>query len=408
MINAEAPAVPVRSELPPVNRYYLIAVLGMLTMLPPLSTTMALPAGRAMATDLHVGPTILAASLSAFFFGFGIGQLFWGPVADRFGRRGPMLIGLALYTGGSLGAALTSSGDMLILWRFVQAIGGCAPPVLVQAMVRDRFDHRDAAGVLSVMMLITNLAPLLAPNLGGLLLLRFDWRGIFWALASFGIVSSIGVLTLPESNPPERRRIVSWQQMALGYLVFFKDRRYLAYLLSVACFGVAFFGWLAGSQFVYMSYYRVSPQLFALILGAGITTTMAFNVLNKSLVKKVDPDRLLRFGLIMATISGLAATLVALHPADQIWPLTIALSCFVGSQGLVTSNTTAGALADYPHSAGTAAALLGATRAGMGAIGGLLVGAFADGTPLPTAVVVGAMSLLALLLNLALLRPRLS
>lgn len=398
--------VPARAELPPVDRRYLIAVLGMLTMLPPLSTTMALPASRAIAADLHVGPTILAASLSAFFLGFGLGQLFWGPIADRYGRRAPMLCGLFLYTAGSLGAALTSSGEALIAWRFIQAIGGCAPPVLVQAMVRDRFERRDAAGVLSVMMLITNLAPLLAPNLGGLMLLRFDWRAIFWALALFGVVAALGVLTLPESHPRERRRIVPWQQMALGYLGFFKDRRYLAYLLSVACFGVGFFGWLAGSQFVYMNYYRVSPQLFAIILGAGILTTMTFNVLNKALVKRIDPDRLLRFGLVMATISGLAATVLALDPAGRIWPLTIALSCFVGSQGLVMGNTTAGALADYPEKAGAAAALLGATRAGMGAVGGLLVGAFADGTPLPTAAVIGAMSLLALLLNLALLRPR--
>ena len=155
-----------------------------------------------------------------------------------------------------------------------------------------------------------------------------------------------------------------------------------------------------------MNYYRVSPQLFAIILGAGILTTMMFNVLNKSLVKRVDPDRLLRLGLIMATVSGFAATLLALHPAGRIWPLTIALSCFVGSQGLVQGNTTAGALADYPHKAGAAAALLGATRAGMGAVGGLLVGAFADDTPLPTAAVVGVMALVALLLNLTLVRPR--
>lgn len=398
--------VTARAEPAPVNRRYLIAVLGTLTMLPPLSTTMALPAGRAIAAELHVGPAILAASLSAFFLGFGLGQLFWGPIADRYGRRGPMLCGLLLYTCGSLGAALTTSGEALIAWRFVQAIGGCAPPVLVQAMVRDRFERREAAGVLSVMMLITNLAPLLAPNLGGLVLLRFDWRAIFWALALFGVVSALGVLSLPESHPRERRRVVPWQQMAIGYFSFFRDRRYVAYLLSVACFGVAFFGWLAGSQFVYMNYYRVSPQLFAIILGGGIAATMTFNVINKSLVRRVDPDRLLRFGLVMATVAGLTAMMLAFHPAGRIWSLTIALSCFVGSQGLVMGNTTAGALADYPDRAGAAAALLGATRASMGAVGGLLVGAFADGTPLPTAAVVGIMALLALLLNLALLRSR--
>ena len=395
-----------RAPLPPVGRRHLIAVLGLLTMLPSLSTTMALPAGQAMAADLHASPALLAGSLSAFFLGYGVAQLFWGPIADRFGRRGPMLCGLLLYIGGSVGAALTRDGTALILWRFIQATGGCAPPVLVQAMVRDHFDRRDAAGALSVMMLITNLAPLLAPNLGGLILLGFAWRAIFWALAFFGIVSALGVLTLPESHPPARRTIVPWQQMALGYLAFFGDRRYLAYLLSVACFGVAFFGWLAGSQFVYLTYYRTSPQLFAIILGGGILTTMAFNVLNKSLITRVDPDRLLRFGLVMATISGVAAALLAVHPVGRIWPLTIALSCFVGSQGLVMGNTTAGALADYPHKAGAAAALMGATRSAMGAVGGLMVGFFADGTPFPTAAVIGGMAALALVLNLTLQRPR--
>jgi len=389
-----------------INRSLFVFVLGLQSMIAPLSTDMYLPATPGIATDLGVSPATVVATLSAFFFGFGAGQLLWGPLGDHFGRRGPMIVGTLLYIAGSIACAFAATGTTLIAARFAEALGACAPPVLAQAMIRDRFERREAAGVLSLMMLIGNLAPLVAPTIGGLVLLWFGWRIIFLVLAGFGVVSLLGVLTLPETFPRHGRAAPRRRDMVLGYVSLLADRRYLGYLLTMGAFGGAFFAWLAGAPFVFIQYYRISPQMFGLFFAGGIVFMMAANLLNTLLVRRFDPDLVLKAGLFLAALAGGTAMVVARAPEGRLWLLAPLLWSFVGSASLVSGNATAGALAEFPHKAGTAAALLGAVRAGVGAAGGLLVGILADGTPFPTAAVIGGLSALGLAFNLLLVPVR--
>ena len=384
----------------------LVVILGALSMAAPLSIDIYLPAAPSIGRDLGLGPTAVVATLSAFFLGFGLGQLVWGPLGDRFGRRRPMMAGSLLYVAASLGCAAAPSGAVLILCRFVQAIGGSAAPVLAQAIVRDLFDRRESARVLSLMLLVGNLAPLLAPSVGGLVLHWSHWRMIFAVLTLFGLLALLGAALLPETRPPETRRPARRRDMVVGYLGLVRDRRFLGYLFGSGLYGGGFFAWIAGSPIVFIGYYGILPEYFGLFFGAGVVAIIAANLLNRRLIARFDPDLVMRGGLIVATLAGIAAMLVARHPAGRLWLLAPFLWCFVGSQSLVMGNAVAGALAGFPERAGMAAALMGAMRAGTGALGGLLLGWLADGTPRPVALVIGLMSAAALAVTLTLVPVR--
>ncbi|HLY56195.1 MAG TPA: Bcr/CflA family multidrug efflux MFS transporter [Stellaceae bacterium] len=388
------------------DRRLFVLVLGALSMMAPLSHDMYLPALPGIGRTLGIDEATTVATLSAFVIGFAVGQLIWGPVGDRFGRRGPIVVGLLLYVAASFACANAGSGAALVGCRFIQAIGGCAPVVLAQAMVRDAYERRDGAHVLSLMLLVGNIAPLLAPTIGGAILVWLGWRSIFLALGLFGAFSLLGLVLLPETLPPERRHPRPRRDLVLGYLSLFGHRRYLGYLLTAGCYGGAFFSWLAGSSFVFIGYYHVPVQYFGFVFSGGVVAMMAANFLNRALIRRLDPDHVLRFGLAIASLAGLASIAVASHPEGRLWLMAPVLWIFVGSQALIGPNATAGALADFPDRAGMAAALLGATRSGCGAVGGMCVGWFADGTPWPTAAVIGSLSAAALVSNLLFIRTR--
>ena len=191
----------------------------------PLAIDMYLPALPAIGRDLAAPPAAVQLSLSSFFLGFGIGQLVWGPLGDRFGRRGPIVAGIVLYIIGCVACALTADADHLVLWRFVQAFGACAAPVLARAMVRDLFPQDQAARMLSLMMLIMGIAPMVAPLLGGQVLVWSGWRMIFWGLAIFGLVVLAGLYTIPESLHADKRRRIGIGAMLTGYLRSPSSRR---------------------------------------------------------------------------------------------------------------------------------------------------------------------------------------
>src|SRR3954453_9742836 len=190
----------------PLHPHWLAVVLSSLMAFAPLAIDMYLPALPAIGRDLAAMPAAVQLSLSSFFLGFGVGQLVWGPLGDRFGRRGPIVAGIALYIVGCVACALTSDADHLVLWRFVQAFGACAAPVLARAMVRDLFPQDQAARMLSLMMLIMGIAPMVAPLLGGQVLVWSGWRAIFWGLAVFGLIVLAGLYTIPESLSADKRR----------------------------------------------------------------------------------------------------------------------------------------------------------------------------------------------------------
>jgi len=236
----------------------------------PLAIDMYLPALPAIGRDLAAPPAAVQLSLSSFFLGFGIGQLVWGPLGDRFGRCGPIVAGIVLYIIGCVACALTADADHLVLWRFVQAFGACAAPVLARAMVRDLFPQDQAARMLSLMMLIMGIAPMVAPLLGGQVLVWSGWRMIFWGLAVFGLIVLAGLYTIPESLHADKRRRIGFGDMVSGYFRLLGDRAFMAYTLSGAFFTGGMFTYIAATPFVYIEYFGISPQFYGFLFGINV------------------------------------------------------------------------------------------------------------------------------------------
>jgi DHA1 family bicyclomycin/chloramphenicol resistance-like MFS transporter len=387
------------------SEVFTILVLGMLTAFAPMAIDMYLPALPAIGTELHAGQAEVQLSLSAFLLCFGLSQLFWGPLSDRAGRKRPAALGILIYLAGSAGCALAGSTLQLTLWRAVQALGSGAAPALARAMVRDRYDGSRVAAVLSVMMMVMGLAPLLAPILGGQVLAWGGWRAIFWALVGFGGLALAGLLALPESLPPERRRPGSWAALLRGYDTLLGERAFLGNALAGGFMYAGMFAYISGTPFVYIQIFHVDPSRYGFLFGLNVVGMMAAAAVNSRLVGRLGPRRLLRLGIAAGAAGATALLVAAATGALGLAGIVLPLLLFVGALGLVGANAMAGALAGAPHLAGTASALLGSLQFGLGAVAGGAVAGLADGTPVPMAATIFALALLALAADRLLVRP---
>jgi DHA1 family bicyclomycin/chloramphenicol resistance-like MFS transporter len=343
-------------------------------------------------------------TLSAFFIGFGVGQLLLGPLSDRFGRKRPLIAGLALYIVASIACALATSISDVVLWRFVQAFGGSVVPTVVQAMVRDLYDRNRSARILSLNMLVTASAPVIAPLIGGQVLLWFDWRAIFWVLVGFGLVSLLAASALPETLGTSRRSEVHPLAMVLGYFEFFRSVRYIGYVACSTLYFCCLFAFIAGSPFVYIEYFGVPPQYYGFLFGVNMLGMIASTFINSRIVMRYGGDRLLRIACVIGAAGGLILLATGVSGAGGIIGLAVPLFMVLSLLTVVASNAISGALSVFPSRAGAAAALPGAIQFGAGAIASAAVGWSADGTPRPMSVLICAGAVAALVANLVLIR----
>jgi MFS transporter, DHA1 family, multidrug resistance protein len=388
----------------PAHIHWLTVVLSSLMAFAPLAIDMYLPALPEIGRDLAATPAAVQLSLSSFFLGFGVGQLVWGPLGDRFGRRGPIVAGIVLYIAGCVACALTSDVDHLVLWRFVQAFGACAAPVLARAMVRDLFPQDQAARMLSLMMLIMGIAPMVAPLLGGQVLVWSGWRAIFWGLAAFGLIVLAGLYTIPESLSLDKRRRAGIGDMVTGYFRLLGNRAYLAYTLSGAFFTGGMFTYIAATPFVYIEYFGVSPQLYGFVFGINVVGMMIFNMVNRRLVLEIGSDRALVIGALACAVFGLTLAALGATGSFGLLGIVVPLFLYLAMMGLVGANSMAGAMSVVPGMAGAASGLAGTVQFGMGAVASALVGWLSDGTPTPMVLVIGMMGVGCALSALALPR----
>ncbi|HYH19910.1 MAG TPA: Bcr/CflA family multidrug efflux MFS transporter [Azospirillum sp.] len=386
---------------PAVDTRWLSVVLSTMMAFGPLSIDMYLPALPEIGRDLAASPASVQMSLSGFFLGFGIGQLVWGPLGDRVGRRGPIAAGIALFVLGSVGCALTGDATHLAMWRFVQAFGSCAAPVLARAMVRDLYPQDQAARMLSLMMLIMSVAPMAAPLVGGQVLAHFGWRAIFYGLAGFGVLAMVALFTVPESLPVSRRSGASIPSMAFGYVRLLGNRRYLAYSLSGAFFFGGMFAYIAGTPFVYIEYFGVAPELYGLLFGLNVVGMMIFNIVNRRLVQTMGSDRVLRAGAVAGAVFGIVLAVVGVTGALGLVGIVVPLFAYLSMTGLIAANAMAGAMSVNPAMAGAASGLAGTLQFGVGALTAAVIGWLADGTPAPMVLVIGGMGIAAALAALA-------
>jgi DHA1 family bicyclomycin/chloramphenicol resistance-like MFS transporter len=375
----------------------LALLLGTLTALGPLSIDMYLPSFQAIARDFAARPAQVQLTLAVFFVALGIGQAFYGPVSDRYGRRRPLCFGLALYVLASAACALTRSIEGLIAWRFAQALGGCAGMVIARAVVRDRFDEREAARFFSLLMLVTGLAPILAPSVGGQIVVFFSWRVIFWTLAGFGLLGFAAVtILLPESLPPARRTQGGVGEALRVYARLLRDRAFMRYALSGALVISGMFTYIFGSPFVFMQIYGVRPERFGWIFGSIALGLISASQLNRFLLARVAGAGILSRALVVSATAGLALLIAAWTGAGGLPGLLVPLFVYIASLGFVLPNVIATALASQGRNAGTASALLGTLQFGAGASVGVLLGALGNGTAVPMAALIAACGLAAL------------
>ncbi len=365
----------------------LLLLLGILTAIASLSIDMYLPALPAIAVDLRAAPGLLEATLAAFFAGFALGQLAYGPLSDRIGRRPPLIAGLALYTVASIVCATAATPTVLIVGRAFQALGGAASLVIARAVVRDLYDAQDAARVFSRLILIMGLAPVLAPSLGSVLLVKFSWRAVFWVLAAFGAACLIAtVRRLPETSP--RTATGGLATVAAGYLRIFRDLRFVGLALGGGFAAAGMFAYIAASPFVFIEQLGLSPRQFAIVFGCNAFALIGNSQLNRFRLQRSTPAQILGRQLYVTAGSAVAIAALAWFGVTSWLLLAGALFIYVGTIGAVGPNTTAAALARYGTDAGSASALLGSLQFGLAALAGIAVGTWHDGSARPLGTVV--------------------
>jgi DHA1 family bicyclomycin/chloramphenicol resistance-like MFS transporter len=383
-----------------------VATLGMLLAITPMAVDMYLPALPTMGRALDADQDRVQLSLSGFFLAFAVGQLVWGPIGDRFGRRMPTLVGLVLFVAGSVGCWAADGALSLAGWRVVEAFGAAAATVLARAMVRDVFDKDRSASVLSLMMLVMGAAPMLAPIVGSQILKVADWRAIFAVLALLALVPLVPLLRQPETLSHAHRRSVAFGSVASAYLRLLADRRYLGYVAAGSGMLGAMFAYISGTPFVYIEIFGVGPDAFSLLFGLNVAGMMASSYVNSRLVLRYGSDAALRMGLVASVVFAAALLACGETGAFGLAGIVVPLFLFLSCLGLIGANATAGALADHPQIAGAASALSGFAQFAAGAVAGMLVAARADGTPGPMCQTIFALALAGAVLNFVLVKPQ--
>ena len=377
----------------------LIVILGSMVAIGPLSIDMYLPGLPEITRALDASAAEVQLTLTAVVVGLALGQLVAGPLSDRIGRRRPLVIGLLAYSGVSLLCALAPSVGVLTGLRFLQGLAGGAGIVIGRAVVRDLFSGAAAARLFSSLMLVTGLAPILAPVIGAQVLKVTDWEGIFVVLAVLSLlIVTLAAVALPETLPAARRDrggLAHTMRLIRGLL---RQRSFMGYALTAALAFGALFAYISGSSFVLQDVYGLSPQSFSLAFGANGLGLVAGSQINARLVGRFGPGFLLRRALLVIVTA--AAALVVVVAIDLgVWPVIIATFVVMSSLSFVMPNSTALALADQAKVAGTAAALLGVIQFLVGGLAAPLVGLGGTGSALPMAVVMLSLATAAVAVN---------
>lgn len=372
---------------------FLFILLGALSGLTPLAVDMYLPAIPTIAQQLAVGIESVQLTVSTFLIGFACGQLFYGPLTDSVGRKPVLLFGLGMFVLASLGCTLAGSLPVLLGFRLLQALGGAAAAVVVNALLRDLFRDEDMVRAMTIVILTMTLAPLVAPLIGGALL-ALGWPALFGLLAVCGLLMmGLVLLRLPETLKPEWRQPLHLTQVFVNYGQVLRHRRAMASLLASTLTSAGMFAFISGSPYVYIQYFGISAQQYGFYFGLNVLVMMLMTGINSRCVKRLGMLFMLRVGLGLAALAGLVLLLNSLLGWGGKWGVIIPIMCYVGQLGLIGANATSHALGFFPENAGTASALAGAMRFGAGALAGLLVNCMVATSPLPMALVMAGCGL---------------
>ncbi|MEU0158930.1 multidrug effflux MFS transporter [Streptomyces sp. NPDC006261] len=389
--------------------FLVTMVLGGLTALPPLSMDMYLPALPAVTDSLSAPAATIQLTLTACLAGMALGQLVVGPMSDRWGRRRPLLLGMVVYVIATAICALAPSAGLLIGFRLLQGLAGAAGIVIARAVVRDLYDGVEMARFFSTLMLISGVAPIIAPLIGGQVMRFTDWRGIFVVLTGVGIVLTLVVWKwLHETLPPGSRHTGGVGEALRTMRGLLADRVFTGYMITGGLAFAVLFAYIAASPFVVQEIYGASPQTFSLLFGLNSIGLIAVGQINgKLLVGRISLDKVLGFGLTVIVLAAVALLLMTTGVFGEVGLVPVAAGLFVlmSAMGVAMPNTNAQALMRTKHAAGSASALLGTSSFLIGAIASPLVGIAGEDTAVPMAVVQVVCAVAAVGCFLGLCRP---
>ncbi|MCX4401128.1 MULTISPECIES: multidrug effflux MFS transporter [unclassified Streptomyces] len=384
-------------------------ILGGLTATPPLSMDMYLPALPEVTRSLHAPAATVQLTLTACLAGMAFGQLVVGPMSDKWGRRRPLIVGLVVYVVATALCALAPNVELLVAFRLAQGLAGAAGIVIARAVVRDLYDGMAMARFFSTLMLISGVAPVVAPLIGGQILRTTDWRGVFVLLTAVGIALTALVWTkIPETLEPAQRHGGGVGDALRAMRALVADRVFTGYTLAGGFAFAALFAYISASPFVIQEIYGASPQTFSLLFGINSVGLVIVGQINgKILVGRVGLDKVLATGLTLITLAATALLLLTTGVFGKagLVPVAAALFVLMSAMGLALPNTQALALMRVRHAAGSASALLGTTSFLIGAIASPLVGIAGEHTAVPMAVVQLAAVLVAIAFFVGLCRP---
>ncbi len=383
-----------------------LLLFGALVAIGPLTIDMYLAAFPTVVTELGTTEAVVQLTLTATLVGLACGQLTIGAISDNIGRRIPLLTALSVYVVASVIIALTSTIETLLLLRFLQGFTAASGMVLSQAMVRDLYSGARMATFISRLFLIVGVAPILAPTLGAQFLRFGPWRSIFWGLAVFGLMLVVlSFFRVRETLPMERRTAAGPRPAFASYGILLRDRRYVGLVLTVCTAMGSLFAYISSATFIFQDLYGMSVQQYALVFAAGAGSLTVTSQINGSLVKRIHPARIMMVALpfmVLVTSSLLAVSLLDLG----VWPIVAGVVMAMGTVGFVMPNSPVIALNEHGMRAGAAAAVLGASNFGFGALIAPISGAFDATSAVPMAAIMVACSVASLTFFYILARPR--
>ncbi|MEV5123024.1 multidrug effflux MFS transporter [Streptomyces decoyicus] len=406
---AAAPAAPAARAASRRTGLLVTLVLGGLTAVPPLSMDMYLPALPQVTAALHSPAATVQLTLTTCLAGMALGQMIVGPMSDKWGRRRPLLAGMVIYILATALCAIAPTTELLIAFRLLQGLAGAAGIVIARAVVRDLYDGVAMARFFSTLMLISGVAPVVAPLIGGQILQITDWRGVFVVLTAVGVALTLLVWRrLDETLPPEGRHSGGLGQTLRTMRDLLADRAFSGYLLVGAFAFAALFAYISASPFVIQEIYGASPQVFSLLFGinsVGLVLVGQFN--GKVLVGRVGLDKVLGTGLAVIALAAAGLLLMSSGVFGRVGLVPVAAGLFVlmAAMGLVMPSTNTLALLRTRHAAGSASALLGTSTFLLGSVASPLVGIAGERTALPMALVQLSCAILALVSFLGMCRP---
>lgn len=363
----------------------LIPILAMLSAFAPVATDMYLPGMSIMAQALQTTPGMMQASIAVFFLGIAIGQSIYGPLIDHFGRKPLLLLGIGVYALASLGCIFVTQIEWFLALRFLQAIGGSAGMLIGRAIINDLFDRTETARVFSLLLMITILAPILAPIGGGWLVYHVSWQSIFWFMLFFSL-ACLGLVSwqIPETLTPQKRQPLSFGNTFRVYAALLHNPRFMIPALSGALVQGCIFAFITGSEFVFTQLFGLTAQQYSWLFALGASSVILSNSANRMALKRWPVEKVFAAGLLVNAAFGLCLLLAA--TSGKLWLFAVPLWLVIATLGFVGANGMAMSMAASGTNAGSGSGLIGVLQFAMAFAVSSLVAASQNGTIYPLAL----------------------